>query len=60
MITRFTLQFEGCYTLSDKDMDWIVDKLNDSFNGGSFRVDAQSVKRDSCWCESGCCRCGRD
>lgn len=60
MITRFTLQFEGCFTLTDTDLRKIVDVLNDRYQGGTFRIDAQSVKRDECWCERGCCRCGRD
>lgn len=49
MITRFTLQFEGCFTLTDTDMRKIVDILNDRYMGGTFRIDAQSIKRDSYW-----------
>lgn len=50
MITRFTLVFDGCFTLTDTDMRKIVDILNDRYQGGTFRIDAQSVKRDDCWC----------
>lgn len=44
MITRFTLVFEGLYGLTDTDMRKIVDMLNDRYAGGSFRIDAQSIK----------------
>lgn len=44
MVTRFTLVFEGLYGLTDTDMRKIVDILNDRYAGGSFRIDAQSIK----------------
>ena len=45
MITRFTLQFEGCYELTDADITHIVEKLNDMFSGGTFKVDAMSINK---------------
>lgn len=55
-ITKLTLQFEGCFTLTDYDISKIIDMLNDRYSGGHFSVaDQKSVC--GCW---HCDRCERD
>lgn len=55
-ITKLTLQFEGCFTLTDYDISKIIDMLNDRYSGGHFSVaDQKSVC--GCW---HCDRCECD